>query len=310
MKLKTLFFGTPNFAIPTLDELSEAAFIELIGVVTQPAKPQGRGLSVFPTPVAKRAQELGLPVFTPSSFSSFLPEIQKLKPDLGVCVAYGSFLPPELISLPKYHVLNLHPSLLPKYRGASPIQEAILQGDTKTGSTLMVMEEKLDTGPILAQESTPIYDIDTTATLGNRLAHIGAGLFINTIPDYVRGNINPLPQVEENATYCQKLTKESARIFWEKYTADELLRCLRAFTPWPLLFTFINGKRLKILAASAVPAKTQEKPGTVLLVGDVFSIYTKNGLFQPKLVQLEGKEPMSIADFLRGYPGEFPTSLA
>jgi methionyl-tRNA formyltransferase len=243
--LRIIFMGTAELSCASLQALAGDAKFQNAAVVTQPDRPKGRDLKPQPSPVKSLALRLGLPVLQPERArdEQFIAELRELKPDLILVVAYGQILPPAILDLPRHGCLNVHTSLLPKYRGAAPIQWAIANGDTETGVTIMKMDVGLDTGPIVSQRRTPIRADDDSATLHDRLAQLGAELLVQTIPDYVAGKIQPVPQPAEGASYAAKIKKEDGRIDWNQ-PAQTIWNRLRAFTPWPGTFTFLRSAEL------------------------------------------------------------------
>jgi methionyl-tRNA formyltransferase len=240
--LRLLFMGTAELSCASLDALADDEQFYVAAVVTQPDRPKGRELKPQPSPVKTLALKLGLPVLQPARArdESFIAGLRALKPDLIAVVAYGQILPPAILDLPAHGCLNVHTSLLPKYRGAAPIQWAIANGDAETGVTIMKMDVGLDTGPIVAQRQAPIRLDDDAATLHDRLAQLGAELLVRTIPDYVAGKIPPVPQPAEGSSYAAKIKKEDGRIDWSQ-PARVIWNRLRAFTPWPGAFTYWLG---------------------------------------------------------------------
>ena len=236
--LRIIFMGTAELSCTSLESLARDENFRVAAVVTQPDKPKGRDLKLQPSPVKSLAFKLNLPVLQPARArdEQFIAELRALKPDLIVVVAYGHILPPAILELPKFGCLNVHTSLLPKYRGAAPIQWAIANGETETGVTVMKMDAGLDTGPIISQRRTTILPEDDSAMLHDRLADLGAELLVETVPDYVAGRIQPQPQPAEGASYAPKIKKEDGRIDW-KLPAKTIWNRLRAFTPWPGAFT-------------------------------------------------------------------------
>ncbi len=306
-----MFFGTPEFALPSLEALHRAH--ELVAVVTQPDRPAGRGRKLTPPPVAVRARELGLRVLQPERLRDVREELEAMALEVGVVVAYGKLIPRWLLNLPKHGVLNVHPSLLPRYRGASPIPHAILSGDPQTGVTVIRLVEELDAGPILAQEQVPIGPQDTAGQLEARLAQVAADLVLRTLEALARGTVNPQPQDEALATYCGKLRKEDGRIRWEE-PAVRIERHIRAMDPWPGAFTTRKGQFLKIWRARVVPAEGFGRPGEVVRVTqEGFVVATGEGALEVLEVQPSGGRRMSAADYVRGYriqPGEVLGLLA
>jgi methionyl-tRNA formyltransferase len=238
--MRIVFMGTAELSCASLEALAEDKRFLVAAVVTQPDRPRGRELKLQPSPVKALAQKLNLPVLQPARArdEKFIAELRGLAPELIVVVAYGQLLPPDILDLPRYGCLNVHTSLLPKYRGAAPIQWAVANGDTETGVTLMKMDAGLDTGPIVAQRRTPIQPTDDSATLHDRLARLGAELLLATLSDHVAGKIQPRPQPVAGVSHAPKIKKEDGRIDWH-LPAQTILNRLRAFTPWPGAFTFL-----------------------------------------------------------------------
>jgi len=249
--LRIIFLGTAELSCASLQALAGNPQFQIAAVVTQPDRPKGRDLKPQPSPVKSLALRLGLPVLQPERArdEKFIAGLRALQPDLIIVVAYGQILPPAILDLPRHGCLNIHPSLLPKYRGAAPIQWAIANGDTETGVTIMKMDAGLDTGPIVSQRRTPIRPEDDSATLHDRLAQLGAELLVQTIPDYVAGKIQPVPQPAAGASRAAKIKKEDGRIDWNQ-PAQTIWNRLRAFTPWPGAFTFLS-KAMEGTASSA-----------------------------------------------------------
>ena len=313
--LRIIFMGTPELSCASLEKLAHDKNFQIVAVVTQPDKPKGRELKLQPSPVKILAQKLNPPVLQPAKArdEKFISELRELKPDLIVVVAYGQILPQAILDLPKSGCLNVHASLLPKYRGASPIQSAILNGETETGVTIMKMDAGLDTGGILAQARTPILPEDNSQTLHDRLAQLGGELLVEIIPDYVAGIIRPEPQPAEGASYAAKIKKEDGRIDWN-LSAQEILNRLRAFTPWPGVFTFLKiepkPQLLKIWKAEIVEeisgrdsATRRPHPGEILSADKNGIIVTcgKDFLHISEL-QREGGRRLSAQEFLAGNP--------
>lgn len=297
---RVVFMGSPAFAVPALEAL--AGTYPVIGVVTQPDRPAGRGSRLRPPPVKVTAERLGLPVFQPEKVAApdALEHLRAWAPDVIIVAAFGQILPPALLSLPPRGCLNLHASLLPRWRGAAPIAAAILAGDTVTGVTLMQMDEGVDTGPILARREEPIRPDDTTGSLTERLARVAAELLMDVLPDYLAGKVRPVPQPEEGVTYCRPLKKADGRLDWTR-PAVELERRVRAVTPWPGAFTFWQGQMVKVLRAAPLPDWSgPELPGTVVPLGEGAAVVAGQGALQLLEVQMAGKNPLPIEAFLRG----------
>src|SRR5580692_5070412 len=305
--LNLVFCGTPQFAVPTLDRLVEAGFhVDL--VVTQPDRPKGRGLEVVSSPVKQRALQLGLPVTQPESIKNndvFRAQLTALKPDAIIVVGYGRIIPQWMLDLPPLGNINLHASLLPKYRGAAPIQWAIARGETVTGVTTMKIDAGLDTGDILLQQEIPIAADDTAETLAPKLAVVGAKLTVETLRRSQTGDIHPRKQDEAQTTLAPILKKEDGLIDFSR-PAAEILNRLRGFQPWPGAYSKFRGKNLQVWKAAAldrtVPSSELKTDGDRLLVG-----CGQGTAIELVELQLEGKKRTSAQDFLRGYrplPGE------
>lgn len=301
MKPKIIFFGTSEFGAIIVKGLIKNDYKPFL-VVTEPDKPAGRHKELISSPVKITAKKNKIPISQPAKIRNLKLEIINSKPDLSIVAAYGQVLPKEILESPTYGCLNVHPSLLPKYRGPSPIQTAILNGDKETGVTIILMDEKIDHGPILARQELeiPITKI-TYQKLHDNLAGIGVEMLLGTIPKWLNGTIKPLPQDESKATYTKILTKEDGRIGWQK-PAEEIERQILAFNPWPGSFTYFNSKLLKILEAYALEVQTAKQAGEVFLTNDGKLVVGtgQNCLILQKL-QLEGKKPMTADDFLRGH---------
>lgn len=299
---RVVFMGTPEFAVPALEALAGAHSLNVAGVVTQPDRPAGRGRQLMLSPVKQAALERGLPLFQPHSLRTpeAVAQLATWQPDVIVVAAFGQILRQNVLDLPPHGCLNVHASLLPRWRGAAPVAAAILDGDDVTGVTIMRMDAGLDTGPILAQREEPIRPDDTRATLGERLARVGADLLVETLPAYLAGDLLPQPQPEGGATYARQLRKEDGLLDWSR-PADELARRVRAFTPWPGPFTTWRGRRLKVLRSASLPAWRGETPsGTVVALADGVAVATGTGALRLEKVQLAGKRPMDSAIFIRG----------
>jgi methionyl-tRNA formyltransferase len=308
--VRMLFMGTPQFAVPSLRALAGWAGehdATLTAVITRPDKPAGRGQTQIPSPVKAAALELGIPVHQPGPLRR--PEaaalLAGLAPDLIVVAAFGQILPPEVLALPRQGCLNVHASLLPRHRGASPIAAAILEGDLETGVTIMLMDSGLDTGPIIATRATPIGADETTGELTARLAGLGAALLVETLPGWLAGAITPQPQDGTRATMTRLLRKEDGLLDWSQ-PAEALARRVRAYAPWPGAFTTWEGRALKVLRASPAAAPPDEPPpGTVTLAPDGHGgqrvlCACRQGALALEVLQLEGKRALTAAEFARG----------
>ncbi len=303
-KIKTILMGTPGFAetifrktYPTLKDR-----LDITAVITAPDKPVGRKQELVPSPVKKWALENNLPVLQPKKIADpeWIRRVQELNPDLIILCAYGQIIPKEILDIPKYGALNIHPSLLPKYRGASPIQATILNGDKETGITIMLMDKEMDHGPTISNFQFPISNKITYKELENKLADVAADLLIKTLFDWIDGKIKAQPQDHFKATFCKIIKKENGKIDWNK-SAQEIERQVRAFRQWPTAYTFWNGKQIKILKASTKESKIK-KTGEVFTENKELMVQTGNGILILKEIQLEGGKPMSVQDFLNGHP--------
>lgn len=300
---RIVFFGTPTFALPTLQTLFERPD-EVVAVVTQPDREKGRGRRVVFSPVKELALRHRLTLLQPERVKEelFQEALIGLHPDLVVVVAFGQILPKSILNIPKYGAINVHASLLPKYRGAAPIAWAILNGEKVTGITTMVMDEGMDTGDILLQVETTIENEETCETLHDRLASLGAQLLNKTLEKMKAGSIHPIPQDHSKATYAPPLKKEDGHIDWKK-GANEINRQVRAFNPWPGAFTKLGDQWLKIYKGEIRERPLTGKAGAVVWVGsDFIEVETGKDSFRIKEVQLEGRRRMTIRDFLSGHP--------
>ena len=300
-KPRLLFMGTPEFAVPALKGLARSGY-PVIGVVTQPDRPQGRGRATAPPPIKILAEALGLTVLQPERVRDavFLETFRALAPDLVVVAAFGQILPKEIIHGPRLGCINIHPSLLPKYRGAAPINWALIRGEEKTGVTIMRMDEGVDSGAILLQEKTPIGPGESFGELHDRLANMGAELLIIALAMLQTGTLRPLPQDGSLATTAPRLTREDGLIRWDAGVRN-IVSLIRGLSPLPCAYTFIGGQKLKVFAASAEGSAVAEKPGAV--AGETAAglrVAAQDGYVLVKEVQLEGKKRLPIGEFLRG----------
>jgi len=307
-RLRVIFMGSAELSCPILEALLAAADFEVLSVVTQPDRARGRDLKVQPTPVKEVALRHSLPVLQPQKARQpeFIAALRAFNPDLIAVAAYGHILPPEILDLPRYGCVNVHTSLLPKYRGAAPIQWAIINGEEQTGVTIMKMDRGLDTGDILTQESTPIWAEDDAGTLHDRLARMGASLLVRTLPGYVSGTIKPVPQPAEGVSHAPKIRKEDGLADWAQ-PARALWRRLRGLTPWPGLFTHLPSDkadarvllkiwRAEVQAGSGVPGTVlaADKHGVLVACGSDALLITS--------LQREGGRRLGVAEFLSGHP--------
>lgn len=306
--MKTIFFGTPDFAVPVLRAMVEAGYAPS-AVITRPARPVGRGHKLRDPPVAVFAAEHGLNVLQPEKVNrvSFRRDLKAISPDVAVVVAFGQIFKRRLLALPRHGCLNLHASLLPHYRGAAPIQAAIAAGETTTGVTTMIMDEGLDTGPMLLQETLDIGPRETTPELAERLAERGAELMLETLRRLERGELTPRDQPRAGASYAPQLTKADAAVDW-RLAAIEIHNRLRAYTPWPGQLADWQGKRVKLISVSPLDESAEGPPGTVL---DLRRMAPESEIVLPVVcgggtllalhrVQLAGKKPVAATDFANG----------
>lgn len=297
MKPRIVFMGSPEFALPTLQKLAEN--YPVVGVVTQPDRPSGRGRTLTPPPVKELAQQYRLPVIQPVRLRepSAFAQLQAWQPDVIIVAAFGQILRPEVLNLPPYGCLNVHASLLPRWRGAAPIQAALLHGDEITGVTIMKMDPGVDTGAILSQASLPIEPQDTAGSLSSKLAELGATLLLETLPAYLDGKCQPQPQDDTQATYAPLLKKEDGLLDFTQ-TATALERRVRAFNPWPGAYTYWQDQPLKVLRASC--AAGQCIPGERRILRGLPAVGTAEGFLVLEEVQPAGKRPMPGKAFLQG----------
>jgi len=302
MELRTVFMGTPQFAATILESVLRSP-CQVVAVYTQADKPAGRGHRVAVSPVKKLALARKIPVVQPKTLRSrdALEKLASFQPELIIVAAFAFILPPEVLSLPRFGCLNIHPSLLPRHRGASPVANTILWGDEVTAVTIMLMDAGLDTGPILTQEEVAVDSADTTDSLTSKLADVGARLLVNTLPGWLAGELKPQVQNESQATYSRPITSEDAEIDWH-LSAVELWRRVRAYNPWPGSYTWWQGKRLKVHEAVPFEGRASGTLGEVVVLKEApgVGVVTGRGVLGLVEVQLEGKQRMSIDSFVRG----------
>jgi methionyl-tRNA formyltransferase len=298
--LRVVFMGSPTFAVPSLEYLVLGGY-EIAAVYSQPDRMGGRGRGLTTSPVKQAALALGLTVVQPESLkaSEAFKQLADFRPDIIVVAAFGQLLPKAVLELPKLGCLNVHPSLLPKFRGASPVAAVILAGEEFSGVSIILLDEGMDSGPVLARAQVPIADSDTTDSLGAKLSLVGAGLLGEVMVGWRRGELKPQPQEESQATYCQPITKDEGEIDW-RLSATDIWRRVRAFYPWPGCFSRWRGKTLKIIEAAPLSPQTSAKAGEVVTLDSGFGIGTGEGVLKILRVQLEGKQALSAAEFLRG----------
>ena len=299
MSLRIVFAGTPAFAVPCLRVA--AKYGEVVGVYTQPDRPAGRGRALTPSPVKLEALKLGVPVLQPETLRTreAREQLRALQPDLMVVVAYGLLLPPKVLEIPRHGCWNVHASLLPRWRGAAPIQRAIQAGDAETGVCLMQMEQGLDTGPVLLSLATPIGAQDIGGQLHDRLSELGAQVLADGL-GLLRAGIRPVPrpQPEQGVVYAHKLEKQEARLDWTS-PASVLANTVRAFNPWPVAEAVLGGERVRIHAAVALPLAHTAAPGTVLVAGrEGIDVACGEGALRIRTLQREGGKVITAADYL------------
>jgi methionyl-tRNA formyltransferase len=301
--MKLVFCGTPQFAVPSLEILARTGF-DLRLVISQPDRPQGRGMELTAPPVKRSALELGLPVMQPEKIKAneeLRQQLSALEPDAIIVVGYGRIIPPWMLHLPRFGNVNVHASLLPKYRGAAPIQWAIAMGEKVTGVTTMKLDEGLDTGDILLERQTPIGPEDTAVTLAPRLATVGADLLVETLRGIEQGSISPVPQDHAKATLAPILKKEDGLIDFSR-SAAEIENRLRGFQPWPGAYTKLRGKNLKVVSARPFPESASLAGGEMRVAGDRLLVGCGGGSTMELLqVQPEGKKAITAREFVSGY---------
>lgn len=318
MPIRVIYMSTPAFGIPTLEHLLADPRFDLLAVITQPDRPAGRGRALTPPPIKRAAGRLGVPVLQPITLrdKDVIAEIARLKPDIMAVVAYGQWIPAEVFDLPPYRSLNLHPSLLPRHRGAAPVVGALLAGDEEVGLSVIFVEKDMDVGDLVAQMRVPAAPYETTGHIMGRLAHLAAPFFLDAIAGWVAGEIVPYPQDHTGATWIDRLQKSAGLVDWA-LPAVEIERRCRAFSPWPGLYTFFEGRRLLIHAGRALPLEPEAGilseedlmaclaavPGQVLALDAGVGVMTGDGVFLLHRVQLESRRAVSADAFVCGHPG-------
>ena len=304
MYIRVAFMGTPDFAVPILESLLCSPY-QVVAAYTKPDKRAGRGRQAITPPVKRLAMENNIPVIQPKTLRSteVLEELADFKPELIVVAAFGHILPRKVLSLPRLGCVNVHPSLLPRHRGVSPVANAILCGDEITGVTIMLMDAGIDSGPILARRKVNIPPDDTTSVLTSRLAKVGAELLLETLPQWTEGKLKPQPQDETQATYSKPISKEDGEIDWH-LPAVKLWRRLRAYNPWPGCYALWKGKRLKIFAAIPLGDVAEGEVGRVVALPKAMptevGVVTGEGILGLYSLQVEGKRQMSVKEFVLG----------
>lgn len=300
--MRLIFMGSPHFAVPPLDYLLAEDY-QIAAVYTQPDRPAGRGRGLVASPVKQVAEARGLRVVQPPSLKTagVAEQLEGFKPDAIVVAAFGQIVPTSILGIPRLGCVNIHPSLLPRYRGASPVASAILAGDDFGGVSIMVMDEGLDTGPLLARAQIPILDRDTTGSLTDKLSWLGAQLLGEVLTGLSRGELTPRPQDEAGASYCKPIAKGEGEIDWRQ-PAPDIWRRVRAFNPWPGSYTRWQGRSLRIIEAAPLSGASTAGAGEVVALGEKagFGIGTGEGVLEISTVQMEGKRAMPAVDFLRG----------
>jgi methionyl-tRNA formyltransferase len=299
-KIKIIFIGTSDFGLPALNALAKEPNFNIVLVITQPDRPIGRKQLLTASPIKEAAETLDIPLLQPEYIIDIREKIALLKPDLIIVAAYGQLIPEAILNIPQFGCLNLHGSLLPKYRGAAPIQAAILNGERQTGLTVIKMDKNLDTGPILRQISLDIKPDDTTGALHDKLAALGSAFLVKTVKRYLAGKITPRPQDAQKASYVKTLSKSDGLIDWSK-PAQDLERFIRAMWPWPGAWTWWRGKQLKVTSVQSQPLEINSyKPGKIFKYNNGLAVQSGRDALIIKRLQLEGKSELASEDFLRG----------
>ena len=305
--MRVVFMGSPEFAVLPLEHLILNGY-HIPAVYTQPDRPAGRGCGLSPSPVKRAAERLSLSVVQPDSLQKMevVSELASFQPDVIVVAAFGQILPRSVLDVPRCGCINLHPSLLPRFRGASPVASAILAGEEFTGVSIMLMDEGLDTGPVLARAQIPISGWDTTGSLTAKLSRLSAQLLLSVLPPWVRGKLSPQPQEESRVSYCRPISKKDGEIDW-RLSAVDIWRRVRAFHPWPGCYTSWRGRQLRIIEAVPVYEGSGTAAGRVVALmptggtgKPAFGVGTGEAVLGVLRVQLEGRRAMSAADFLKG----------
>ena len=298
--MKVVFMGTPDFSVPALEKIAQNHQVQ--AVVTQQDRPKGRGHKMQYTPVKEKALELNIPVFQPEKVKNpeFVDILKEMNPDVIVVIAFGQILSKEILDLPKYGCINVHASLLPEYRGAAPIQWAVIDGKKESGVTTMYMAEGLDTGDIIDKKVIELDKKETGGSLFDRLSLIGGDLILETLKHLEDGTAKRIPQDDEKSSYAGKITKELGHIDFTK-SAVEIEQLIRGLNPWPSAFTHVDDKTLKIWDAEVIDEPVKEEPGTIISTNKTLKVATGNGYLDIKELQLAGKKRMDIVSFLNGY---------
>lgn len=305
---RIVFMGSPEFAVPSLRAVAKR--LPIVAVVTQPDRPAGRGRQLAAPPVKREALALGLSMWQPETLRGreALQQMRDLAPTCVVVAAYGEIIRPRMLAVAPKGFVNVHASLLPRYRGASPIAAAIMAGDREAGVSIMLLDAGMDTGPVLAQEAIPLAADATRASLEAELADVGAGLLARTLPAWLQGAIQPAPQNESQATLTRPIEREDGHIDWQE-PAERIERLCRAMDPWPNAFTYWDGKLLKIIRGAVVPGRSTAAPGTVVAMEGGVAVTCGRGRLRLLRLQPEGRGPMSADDFARGRPNFIGATL-
>ena len=301
-RLRIIFAGTPDFSVPALEALIDSGH-EVVAVYTQPDRPAGRGRKLKASPVKEVALKNNISIYQPESLKekSEQEKIAQLKPDLMVVVAYGLLLPETVLSIPEFGCLNIHASILPRWRGAAPIQRAILEGDSESGISIMQMDIGLDTGDVLTIATCPIEKNETGGSLHDKLAMLGAQPLLDVLAQLKNGSVKPVKQKDNDACYAKKLSKEEALIDWNK-PVTEIDRMIRAFNPWPVAFTTLDDKNMRIWSATMLDKNSDKKPGTVLSCNkDGLDVATGQGVLHIEKLQMPGGRAMSASEFINAH---------
>jgi methionyl-tRNA formyltransferase len=309
--LRVAFFGTPAFAVPTLDALL-ASHHTVVGVVTQPDRPRGRGQKVSDAPVKARALQAGVPILQPATLrdEAFLTPFREWRADIGVVAAYGKILTETTLAVPRLGMVNVHASLLPRYRGAAPVHRAVIAGERETGVTIMRVVKALDAGPMLATATHPIGEDETSDQVEIALASLGAPLLVDTLDRLATGRAVETPQNDGEATYAHRLTREDGLIDWSR-PARDIHNLVRGLYPWPHAYSSLDGERLIIWKTAYEITGTHPLPGTIVAArGDVWTVAAGDGLVHIQQIQAEGRRPVPVRDFLAGHPVRVGSAFA
>lgn len=307
--ISIVFLGTSSFALPALESLLNDSRFRILGVITQKAKPTGRKQAITPSPIEERAKKLSVPIWSPEKIGDITDELGKLSPDCLVVASYGQIIPKNILDIPRLGAFNIHPSLLPKYRGPSPVPAALLSGETETGVTIMLMDEKMDHGPILRQEKLSIEPDATAPDLLLQAAGLGAKILPSTIIDFNAGKLLPQPQNHKLATFSKIFTREDGKINF-KQSATEIFNQYRALWPWPGFYAEMkDGKKIKFIKLARSTKTSTTDPGTLLVDDGELLLQTARGVLQVLELQLAGGKPLETKIFLNGYQKKLPLQL-